>query len=458
MNRGFVKENQTFISIVHRCSDIFSIVVSFYIAKAIFAPKFVSIAYSFSLISSILIAFWLYSELGLYRTWRGESRVKEISVSFYAWTVNQTAVVGVFFIFGMANYIGKTFYTAWYLIGLFTFLFIRILIRSLLNHFRSQGYNVRQVIILGDGDVAQELACRIYKAPWTGYKILGNFGDEIIANTSRLGDFNDISSFLDKESSKIDQIWIALPLSDEHLVEQILVSLKNTTKTVRYIPDMKGFQLINHSVSEVAGLPVINLSMTPITGLNRFVKSLEDKILAFLILIMISPLMIFIGIGVKLSSPGPIFYRQERVSWNGKRFNMLKFRSMPVDTESTSIKWGSSKDKAVSNFGKFIRRTSLDELPQFINVLKGDMSIVGPRPERTIFVNQFKNEIPGYMQKHMVKAGITGWAQVNGWRGDTDLSKRVEYDLYYINNWSIWFDLKIVFLTIFKGFINKNAY
>ncbi|HEC05861.1 MAG TPA: exopolysaccharide biosynthesis polyprenyl glycosylphosphotransferase, partial [Thiolapillus brandeum] len=171
-----------------------------------------------------------------------------------------------------------------------------------------------------------------------------------------------------------------------------------------------------------------------------------------------SPLMIVLAIGVKVSSPGPVFYRQERVGRNGKPFEMLKFRSMPIDTEKNGVQWGGSKDKANTAFGAFIRKVSLDELPQFFNVLIGDMSIVGPRPERTIFVEKFKDEIPDYMKKHMVKAGITGWAQINGWRGDTDLAKRIECDLYYIENWSLWFDLKIIFLTLFKGFVHKNAY
>jgi putative colanic acid biosynthesis UDP-glucose lipid carrier transferase len=174
--------------------------------------------------------------------------------------------------------------------------------------------------------------------------------------------------------------------------------------------------------------------------------------------LLISPILMLVSIGVKLSSRGPIFYRQERVGWSGKPFEMLKFRSMPVNVEQHGVQWGGAQKKQTTKFGAFIRRTSLDELPQFINVLKGDMSIVGPRPERTVFVDQFKHEIPGYMQKHMVKAGITGWAQINGWRGDTDLSKRIECDLWYIGNWSLWLDLRIIFLTIFKGFISKHAY
>jgi len=188
------------------------------------------------------------------------------------------------------------------------------------------------------------------------------------------------------------------------------------------------------------------------------IKRAEDIVVATIILILISPIMLIVAIGVKVTSPGPIFYRQTRVTLHNKNFKMLKFRSMPTNAEQNGVQWGDSKSKTNTKFGQFIRATSLDELPQFLNVLKSDMSIVGPRPERDIFIDKFAQDIPNYMDKHEVKAGITGWAQINGWRGDTSLEKRIEFDLYYINNWSLWFDIKIIFLTIFKGFINKNSY
>jgi putative colanic acid biosynthesis UDP-glucose lipid carrier transferase len=211
-------------------------------------------------------------------------------------------------------------------------------------------------------------------------------------------------------------------------------------------------------VSEVLGMQMIDLYGTPMTGMNLFLKSMEDYLISTLILIFISPLMLVLAIGVKLSSPGPILYRQERVGWNGEVFEIYKFRTMPVDLEEGKVVWGGSAGKSVTSFSKWLRSTSLDELPQFINVLQGKMSIVGPRPERPVFVEQFKKEIPGYMKKHLVKAGITGWAQIHGWRGDTDLNARIEHDLYYIENWSLWLDLKIIFFTVFRGFVNKNAY
>jgi putative colanic acid biosynthesis UDP-glucose lipid carrier transferase len=258
---------------------------------------------------------------------------------------------------------------------------------------------------------------------------------------------------------EIDEIWLALPLRAEARMKEILHQLRHLTIPTRYVLDIFSMDLLNHSISDVAGFPVLNIRSTPMVGLNRVIKAFEDRLLASLILIAIAPLMLIIATLVKVSSPGPIFYRQKRVGWNGKEFEMLKFRTMPTNAESqTGPVWATKEDHRATFIGSLLRRTSLDELPQFINVLLGNMSIVGPRPERKIFVEEFKEKVPGYMQKHQVKAGITGWAQVNGWRGNTSLEKRIEYDLYYINNWSLLFDLKIIFLTVFRGFVNRNAY
>jgi putative colanic acid biosynthesis UDP-glucose lipid carrier transferase len=235
--------------------------------------------------------------------------------------------------------------------------------------------------------------------------------------------------------------------------------LKDTTIDIRFVPDIFGFRLINHSISTIAGMPVINLSVTPMDGVNRWLKAAEDKCVALVILLLISPLFALIALGVKLSGPGPVFYKQTRVSWNGNEFTMYKFRTMPENAEtSTGAVWSTHSESRATRFGSLLRRTSLDELPQFWNVLKGDMSIVGPRPERPEFVERFKSEIPSYMQKHKVKAGITGWAQVHGWRGDTGLRERIEHDLYYIDNWSIWLDIRIIFMTLTRGFVHKNAH
>ena len=319
------------------------------------------------------------------------------------------------------------------------------------------GRNRRSVLLVGDAHSCATAIQHLERHPQAGFDI-----ERILV----IGD--DEANELQKtrhESYRLgesiehneEEVWICLPISRGEDVRRIQASLSLSTGNVRYMPDMRDFRLINHSVSNVADLFLLDLSCSPMSGSARLLKRLEDIVLSSLILILISPLMVILALGVKLSSPGPVFYRQERVGLNGQPFMMLKFRSMPMGVEKNGIQWGGAQKKEVTRFGKLLRKTSLDELPQFINVIKGDMSIVGPRPERTLFVEQFKHEIPGYMQKHMVKAGITGWAQINGWRGDTDLAKRIECDLWYIENWSIWLDLKIILLTIFKGFIHENA-
>jgi putative colanic acid biosynthesis UDP-glucose lipid carrier transferase len=241
--------------------------------------------------------------------------------------------------------------------------------------------------------------------------------------------------------------------------QEVLNLLQESTVDIRYLMDANYFTGSAAYFTDFAGLPLLDIEVTPLQGLGYYYKVLEDKIVATLALVLLSPLFAAIAIGVKLSSPGPVFYRQERISWNNRRFVMLKFRTMPVGAEdNTGPTWATKGEGRATRFGAFLRKTSLDELPQFINVLKGDMSVVGPRPERPCFVEQFKDKIPAYMKKHMMKAGITGWAQVNGLRGDTDLEERIQHDLFYIRNWSLMFDLTIAIQTFVNGFINKNAY
>ncbi len=246
-------------------------------------------------------------------------------------------------------------------------------------------------------------------------------------------------------------------------MREILTMLRHCTLKIRLVPDIFGFQLLNYSMSEIAGIPVLDINASPMEGINRLIKAIEDRVLALVILVLISPLVLVIAIMVKLSSPGPVLFKQKRHGWDGKPINVYKFRTMVVheDVEG-QVTQASKNDKRVTRIGAFLRRTSLDELPQFYNVLQGRMSIVGPRPHAMAHNELYKDQVEAYMQRHRVKPGITGWAQINGWRGETDtldkMQRRVEYDLYYIENWSLWLDLKIIFLTIFKGFVHKNAY
>jgi putative colanic acid biosynthesis UDP-glucose lipid carrier transferase len=289
----------------------------------------------------------------------------------------------------------------------------------------------------------------------TGY-VRTSYDNGELSGVPMVGSLQHLDSIIDR--GEWDQVLVALPVSANRAITYVLDRMEQRVMTVKFVPDMLGRQLINHRMEDCAGVPLVTLRESPLLGHAWILKGFEDRLIAGAILLMISPLMVFLAIGVKLSSPGPILYRQRRVGLDGKEFEMLKFRSMPVDMEKNkSVQWGGAQNKTTTRFGRFIRQTSLDELPQFINVLRGDMSIVGPRPERPMFVEQFKGQIAGYMHKHLVKAGITGWAQINGWRGDTDLVKRIEYDLYYINHWSLAFDLRIILLTIFKGFVHSEA-
>ncbi|GAA4874863.1 undecaprenyl-phosphate glucose phosphotransferase [Ferrimonas pelagia] len=456
--RGYHVEHRNLMWLLHRMFDWLAVLLG-----AVFVVELLNDTHwgNSQLYTVLIIGFLftvvVYPIVGVYRPWRGEPRLKEVGNALGAWILSMSFTVVSIQFLEVDQALYTLFIGVWCMVGSAVQICARIIVRQWLNYLRGKGRNLRHVIVVGDGHVADAAIRQVNSAKWTGYKLSGYFGDNYLdTSTKNLGDFNDVEKYC--RDNSVDQIWIAMGLHDARVASVLIEQLKFVTADVRYIPDLTGFNLINHSVSSVAGMPVINVSTSPMKGVNQIIKDIEDKIIASIILLLISPVMIGLAVAVKVTSPGPIFYRQERVSWNGKPFEMLKFRSMAVDSEADGVQWGGAQSMKVTPIGKFIRATSLDELPQFINVLKGDMSIVGPRPERTVFVEQFKHEIPGYMQKHMVKAGITGLAQIEGWRGDTDLSKRVESDLNYIRNWSLWLDLKIIFLTVFKGFVNKNAY
>jgi putative colanic acid biosynthesis UDP-glucose lipid carrier transferase len=410
----------------------------------------------------VLLAALLFPRFNLYRAWRGSSIFSEVKAITTAWLL----VLFLLFAFIFSTQMGIRFSRGW--IGIWFFsawialISGRMLLRVGLRWLRRQGFNQRRIVVVGSNNLGGKVVRRLMENSWMGLRVECLFCSEApeVMPTVHCVRFNegagDIAAYVEKEKS--DQVWIAMPFKDEDKVKSILHELRHSTVDIRYVPDFFGFRMMNHSLSEVAGLAVIDLSVSPMDGLNRLLKAFEDRALALIILLLISPFMVFIAIAIKLSSRGPVFYRQERVGWNSKIFTMYKFRSMPESVEKSGVQWGDAKNKQATSVGAFLRKSSLDELPQFFNVLRGDMSIVGPRPERPMFVERFKDEIPDYMKKHLVKAGITGWAQINGWRGDTDLAKRIEYDLYYIENWSLLFDLRIILLTVFKGFIHKNAY
>ncbi len=348
----------------------------------------------------------------------------------------------------------------------FAFLFVeRIMLRITLQMMRKRGYNLRRVLIVGAGELGRRVAQRMLSHPEMGFQVVG-FLDDFHANgvykkelgLEVLGKLGSVSEIV--EAQQIDKVIIALPIRALHKVERVVTACEKEGVSTDIVPDLFNIVQPRTRVYDFAGLPLISVRFTPIESWGyRIGKRGFDILFAACALLLCAPLLALIALAVKLTSPGPIIFKQERIGINRRRFNMLKFRSMSAGSEKHDQQagLGSRNDPRVTWLGGFLRRWSLDELPQFWNVLRGDMSIVGPRPERTYHVHQFKTQIPNYMIRHQVKAGITGWAQVNGLRGDTSIEDRIEHDLYYIENWSFGFDLKIIMLTLFKGMVNENA-
>lgn len=340
---------------------------------------------------------------------------------------------------------------------------VRMLIFYLLQDMRKRGLNQKQMILVGYSRATEEYIDRILLNPQWGYVIRGILDDNVPAGTMYkgvkvIGRIANLMVIL--PSSRLDEIAITLGLSEYYRLEEIVALCEKSGVHTKFIPDYNKIIPTKPYTEDILGLPVINIRYVPLSNtFNAMVKRCMDIVGSIAGIIVSSPVMLVLCILIKLTSPGPLIYKQERVGLHNKTFRMYKFRSMELQPESEEKKaWTVKNDPRVTGIGKFMRRTSLDELPQLFNILKGDMSLVGPRPERPFFVEKFREEIPRYMVKHQVRPGLTGWAQVNGYRGDTSIRKRIDCDLYYIENWSIGFDIKILFLTFFKGFINKNAY
>ncbi len=341
----------------------------------------------------------------------------------------------------------------------------RLTLRNSLRAIRRKGFNLQNVLLMGEGGEGSPLdtlIARMDKFPELGLRVAGvlthpSSQTKEIRGKKVVGHFDDLTKAAQR--LKADRVLIALPRHQAGELDRILAELKDETIDVQLIPDIHEFVTLGCEIEDFDGLPIVHLNDSPLDGWGAVAKRLTDIAVSLIALILLSPILLLIAIAVKLTSRGPIFYAQERMGMDGRTFEMLKFRSMRVDAEKQSgAVWAQAGDDRRTPIGALLRSSSLDELPQFWNVLRGEMSLVGPRPERPVFVTQFRHEIPLYMLRHKVKAGITGWAQVNGWRGNTSLESRIECDLYYIRNWSYSLDWKILFMTLWKGFINKNAY
>lgn len=365
--------------------------------------------------------------------------------------------------FQEVKHISRSFMVIFFTLNILSCSIARSLLAYSLRIARRKGYNLKHVLLVGYSNAAESYIDRIFANPQWGYYIHGILDDTMAVGTlykkvKVIGTIQELEEYLAKMD--LDEIAITLNINEYAKLESIVHTCEKSGVHTKFIPDYKSFIPTQPYTEDLYGLPVINIRNVPLSNTyNQVVKRAVDIIGASVALIIFCIPMLLVALLIKITSPGPVIFSQIRIGKHNKEFKMYKFRSMVLQTEKDERKaWTTSKDPRVTGIGKFIRRTSIDELPQLINVLKGDMSLVGPRPERPFFVEKFKEEIPRYMIKHQVSPGLTGWAQINGYRGDTSIRKRIDHDLYYIENWTLGLDFKILFLTVFKGFINKNAY
>ena len=407
-----------------------------------------------------VVFLWLavFSYFRLYRT----SRITRRSAEFWnVWKAHFVALAA----FMALTYVITEYRFSRVVIGYFALLAgcylvsVRLVLRNFLRRLVASGKKTRSAVIIGAGPSALAIYDRFSRMPELGVQVRGFLSKDGRANPALpgpvLGTYGDAARL----GETVDEIVIALPRSEAGEVERILRALEDSVVDLHLVPDVYEYIVVGCTVEDFDEVPVLALNEAPIDPLGALWKRFLDLVVALSALLVISPLLVLIALIVKLTSRGPIFYGQARMSVDGSTFRMWKFRSMKVDAErETGAVWAKKDDDRRTPIGVFLRSTSIDELPQLWNVLIGEMSLVGPRPERPEFVSEFRRHVPKYMLRHKVKAGITGWAQVNGWRGDTSLERRIECDLYYIRHWSLLFDLRILFLTAFRGFVNKNAY
>ena len=408
----------------------------------------------------------LYYAFNLYTPKRVQGRRLEFSNIVLANTVGLLILMAGFFLAlsyseQLKNF-SRSMFIYFFMINIVLEEIERLMIRAFLRSIRKNGYNQKHILLVGYSKAAEQYIDRIKQNPQWGYNIRGILDDNIARGTMYkgvkvIGSVGNLSYILPE--NKLDEIAITLGLEEYYKLEKIVAECEKSGVHTKFIPDYGNIIPTRPYTEDLLGLPVINIRYVPLSNtFNALIKRLTDIIGSIICIIIFSPIMLTSAVLVKMTSKGPLIFKQERVGLHNKPFQMYKFRTMYVQTEEEEKKgWTQKKDPRVTSVVRF-RKTRLDEFPQLFNVLKGDMSLVGPRPERPQYVEKFREEIPRYMIKHQVRPGMTGWAQVNGYRGDTSIRKRIEHDLYYIENWTLGLDIKILFLTVFKGFINKNAY
>ena len=465
-----IKDNQTFFNRLHVVLDCIvtalAYIFAWYVRMVIFAPVDQGVlpwkTYFFALYFIIPGYLAIFATLNLYKPKRMSSLLGEFADIIKANTVGAMIFLVVLYLINQPDF-SRSLIIVFALGNVILMTAYRFAVRKILATIRKKGRNTKQVVIVGYSRACEQYIDRILVNPQWGYIIRGILDDEVPAGTyykgiQVLGRIDNIEEILPQ--NKLDEIAIALPLKNYKRLEEIVSKCEKSGVHTKFIPDYYSVIPSKPYTEDLSGLPVINIRRVPLTStFNWYLKRAFDIIGSLVAIIVFSPIMLLSVIVIKSRKDGPVLFVQDRVGLHNKVFKMYKFRTMiEQKPEEEEKEWTTKNDPRVTGFGKFLRRTSLDETPQFFNILKGDMSLIGPRPERPQFVEQFKEEIPRYMVKHQVRPGLTGWAQVNGYRGDTSIRKRVEYDIYYIENWTIGLDIQIILLTFLKGFVNKNAY
>ncbi|WP_139751872.1 undecaprenyl-phosphate glucose phosphotransferase [Aeromonas media] len=471
LKRGVLHANASVVTLIQRISDALLIGMLLGIIGLLRQQSWT--LQHWVVMLGMLVLFQFCAELAhLYRSWCGARVLTEIGYATGVWCVTFGCLVMFTHLLPSFPLLDNNTLWQWFTGVFVSFAVYRFLLRHLLHSIRRHGYNSRTAAIVGAGYLGQHLAQQLLRASWLGIRVAGFYDDHKSGNIALeeavvpgqalpvLGELEQL--VIDAKGGAIDRIYITLPMRYEKRIHELVTALSDTTCSVLLVPDIFTFNLLHSRASALNGIPLISIFDTPMLGVSALIKRAEDIVLASLILLLISPVLLALALAVKLTSKGPVIFKQRRYGIDGKPIEVWKFRSMTVTEDGDQVTQATKGDSRLTPIGAFIRGTSLDELPQFINVLKGDMSIVGPRPHAIVHNEQYRKLILGYMLRHKVKPGITGWAQINGWRGETDtldkMEKRIEYDLEYIRAWSLWLDLKIVFFTVFKGFVSRNAY
>ena len=466
MSSGFIRSHTSKIAVLQRLIDALLIVASFHILAWFYEVPLEKFQLGFAIVSALY--FYVVGQArGIYNSWRINTIKSEIVEIILVWMVAFALVLVMAYVTKTSATFSRRVVLTWLVLSPSLLIAARLSVRMLLHALRRRGKNTRSVAIVGTSRVARQMVEKIKAMPWAGlvfkgyYDDLSSFGLQPADNLfARVGDLSEL--LLQARAGKVDVVYIALPMHDEQRIIDLINRFADTTVSLYLLPDSFIFELMHARWISLDGLPIISIYETPFYGVDGWVKRMEDIILSSVILAVIALPMLLVAFAVKLTSPGPVFFKQRRYGLKGEVVYVWKFRSMTVCEDGVSIPQAKQGDARITSWGAFLRKTSLDELPQFINVLQGSMSVVGPRPHAVAHNEEYRKLIHGYMLRHKVKPGITGWAQINGWRGETDtlykMQKRVECDLHYIQNWSLWLDLKIVWLTIWRGFGGRNAY